>query len=150
MANTLTKSTSAELAGILYKNMKMGADIVINLLPKTEDVAMRSHLTEMLDGYEKLARDAKNALDRENEDAREEGVISKMSAKMGINMKTMVDSSSSHIAELLMEGAVMSISETKRELKRFEERGCSHETLQTARDIIAFEEQNLEKAKTFL
>ena len=106
MQQTITKT--AELAGLIYKNMKMGADSVINLLPKVDDEAMRSRMTEQLDGYEKFAKQAREVLDAEGVEAQEEGVMAKMGAKMGMSMKTMVDSTSSHIAELMMSGSVIS------------------------------------------
>ena len=52
-----TKETITEEAFLdaIYKNAKMGADSIINLLPKVEDDAMRSVMTAQLDGYERYA-----------------------------------------------------------------------------------------------
>ena len=148
MQQTITKT--AELAGLIYKNMKMGADSVINLLPKVDDEAMRSRMTEQLDGYEKFAKQAREVLDSEGVEAQEEGMMVKMGAKMGMSMKTMVDSTSSHIAELMMEGSVMGICEMTRALRSFENTSCSEEMLRLCRSIIKFENDNLEKAKQYL
>lgn len=150
MGNTETVSRIAEHAGMIYKNMKTGADSIINLLPKADDDSLRSHMTGILDGYEKFAADAKKILERENVEPREEGMMGKMGAKMGIGMKTMVDSSPSHIAELLMEGAVMGICETTRTMKSYEQQDGCFDTLQISRDIVSFEEHNLDAAKAFL
>lgn len=150
MGNTETQSRTAEHAGLIYKNMKMGADSILNLLPKVEDNNLRTHMTGLLDGYEKFATDAKNILTREGGEPKEEGMMSKMSAKMGMSMKTMVDASPSHIAEILMEGAVMGICENTRAMKTFEQHGECQETVQLSRDIISFEENNLQSARSFL
>lgn len=147
-ANTVTKT--GELAGLIYKNMKMGADSIINLLPKSDDDNIKSHMTQVLDGYEGFAARAKVVLDDEGIEPREEGAMAKMGAKMGMSMKTMVDSTASHIAELLMEGCVMGICETTRILRRFENSSCSEELLRICREIIGFEEKNFEQARRFL
>lgn len=145
-----TTTRTAELSGLIYKNMKMGSDSIINLLPKVEDEKLKSHMTSVLDGYEKYAAEAKKTLESEGETPKEEGPMAKISAKMGMGMKTMTDSTSSHIAELLMEGSVMGIAENTRALHNFERTDCSPETLQLARDIITFEENNFNEAKSYL
>lgn len=150
MSDTETLSKTSELAGLIYKNMKMGADSIINLLPKVEDEKIKTRMTEQLDGYEKFAAEAQRVLDAEGVTPKEENAMAKIGAKMGMSMKTMVDSTSSHIAELLMEGSVMGISEMTRTLRNFENSRCSEELLRLSRDIIAFEEDNFEKAKAFL
>ena len=150
MENTATTSYTAELAEQIYKNMKMGADSVINLLPKVEDGKLKTHMTGLLDSYEKYAADAKKVLDSEGKEAKEENIMTKMGAKMGMSMKTMVDSTTSHIAELLMEGAVMGICEMSRLVKRYENTDCNSGLVERAREIVKFEEKNLEKAKAYL
>ncbi len=150
MENTGTITRTGELAGKIYKNMKMGGDSVLNLLPKVEDERLKSHMTALLDGYEKYASDARGFLVSEGVPAREEGAMAKMSAKMGIGMKTITDSSTSRIAELLMEGAVMGICDTTRVLHEYENKDCRPEMLQIARDIIGFEEKNFNEAKGFV
>ena len=92
MENTATLTYTAELAEQIYKNMKMGADSIVNLLPKVEDGKLKTHMTGLLDSYEKYAADAKKVLDSEGIEAKEENMMTKMGAKMGMAMKTMVDS----------------------------------------------------------
>ena len=150
MSSVETMTKTAELAGLIYKDMKMGADSIINLLPKVEDEKIKARMTEQLDGYEKFAKQARRILEAEGVAPKEEGIMAKMGAKMGMSMKTMVDSTSSHIAELLMEGSVMGISELTRALRNFENTDCSEETLRMCRDIITFENDNLDKAKNYL
>lgn len=149
MSTTETLTKTGELAGLIYKNMKMGADSIINLLPKSDD-AIKSHMTRVLDGYEAFAERAKRVLDDEGLEPREEGTMAKMGAKMGMSMKTIVDSTASHIAELLMGGCVMGICETTRALRNFENSNCSEDMLRLCREIIAFEEKNFEQARRFL
>lgn len=150
MSNTETMTRTAALAGLIYKNMKMGAESILGLMPKVNDEGVRRRMTEQLDGYEKYARQARRILDIEGVTPREEGVMAKMGAKVGMSMKTMVDSTESHIAELLMEGSVMGICEMTRALRSYENTDCSEETLRMCRDIISLENDNLEKAKRFL
>lgn len=143
-------SKTAELAGLLYKNMKMGTESILDLMPKVEDEKMKSRMTEQLDGYEKYAAEAREVLDREGVEPKEEGAMAKLGAKMGMSMKTMVDSTSSHIAEIMMQGSLMGIAEMTRILRNFENSNASEDMLRLTRDIIKFEDDNFAKSKEYL
>lgn len=143
-------SKTAELAGLLYKNMKMGTESILGLMPKVEDEKMKSRMTEQLDGYEKYAAEAREVLDREGVEPKEEGAMAKLGAKMGMSMKTMVDSTSSHIAEIMMQGSLMGIAEMTRILRNFENSNASEDMLRLTRDIIKFEDDNFAKSKEYL
>ena len=54
--------TEAYFLGEIYKNVKMGADSIINLLPSVKDDGLRGVMTLQLDGYEKYAAYAAGAL----------------------------------------------------------------------------------------
>ncbi len=150
MADVAEKSKTAELAGLVYKNMKMGSESVIGLLPKVEDEDMRSRMTEQLDGYEKFATRASELLRAEGEQPQEENMMAKMGAKMGMSFKTMVDSTSSHIAEMMMQGSLMGVCETTRNVRRFEGEGCDDKVIKLCYDIIEFEKSNMKKAEQYL
>lgn len=150
MSENATMSKTAELAGLLYKNMKMGTESILDLMPKVEDEKMKSRMTEQLDGYEKYAAEAREVLDREGVEPKEEGAMAKLGAKMGMSMKTMVDSTSSHIAEIMMQGSLMGIAEMTRILRNFENSNASEDMLRLTRDIIKFEDDNFAKSKEYL
>ena len=150
MERTDMTTRTAEFAGLIYKEMKTGADSVLNLLSKAEDERLKSHMTAVLDGYEKFASESKKILDSEGVTPKEDNIMSKMGAKMGRGMRTLTDSSASRLAEVLMEDATTGICETIRTLHLYENKDCRPEMIQLAREIITFEENNYNEAKSFI
>ena len=152
MSSVKEKCNEDEIAffGEIYKNAKMGADAIINLLPHVKDDAVRSLMTQQLDGYEKYAARAERALDARGVHAKEEGLFTRVSARIGMAFHTMMDPSAGHIAEMMVQGSNMGITETTKLLNTYEPLGTAAEAVRLAREIVAFEEHNLEMMKRFL
>ena len=143
----------AEMADKLYKNLKMGTDSVVNLMPKVEGMSegIKSDMTVQLDGYEKLAGKARKILLDNGKKPEEENMMTKMGAKMGIMMNTAMDASPSHIAQMMIEGSTMAITDTlklKHEYERTQNPPAS--AMSIADELIRFEEGNIEKMKKYL
>lgn len=152
MAQTKEKKEHTEefFFGEIYKTAKMGADAIINLLPHIKDDALRSVVTMQLDGYEKYAARAAAALQDRGMQAKEENLFTRVSARMGVAFNTMIDSTASHIAEMMIEGSNMGITDMIKLLNDQEPRGGSPEAVRLAREVVAFEEHNLEMLKRYL
>ncbi len=146
-----TKETITEEAFLdaIYKNAKMGADSIINLLPKVEDDAMRSIMTAQLDGYERYAARAARVLKERGVEAKEENIFTRFSVKMGMAFNTMLDSTGTHIAEMMLEGSNMGIVDLTRLLNHYKPVEDS-EAVRLAREVLRFEEGNLEQLKRYL
>ena len=142
--------TEESVLGEIYKNVKMGADAIINLLPSVRDDALRSAMTQQLDGYEKHAARAERALNERGCKAKEEGTVARFSAKMGMAFHTMIDSSATHIAEMMIEGSNMGITDLTRLINHLEEADPDSEAVRLAREVVRFEERNLEELKRYL
>ena len=104
--------------GEIYKNVKMGADSIINLLPSVKADGLRGGMTLQLDGSEKYAARAANALEERGVKPKEENLFTRLSARMGMAVNTMLDSTTGHIAEMMIKG---------RRFKRIAT-GCSPQT----------------------
>ena len=141
---------SEKLLEELYKNAKMGSNSIIELLPKVKDQNMRNELTSELDAFEKFAKKAEKMLYEINTEPQEESILAKLGTKMSVAMNTMIDSTSSHIAEMMIQGATMGITEATKLLREYENSSCSEEALSLARDLIKYEEETVERLKNFL
>lgn len=139
-----------ELLCYIYKNVKMGSDALLTLLPKSEDDKMITAMTTQLNGYEKFAAEAEKQLAPLGIKPKEEPMMKKMSARMGINMNTLVDATSSHMAEMLIKGSTMGITDMTKKVREFEGDGCPEQALKLGRELITFEQNNIEKMKEFL
>ncbi|MBQ8004698.1 MAG: hypothetical protein IJ303_00090 [Clostridia bacterium] len=139
-----------ELLCYIYKNVKMGSDAIVDLLPKVKDTGFRTALTNQLSGYEKIADEAEKQLTPMGIKPMEEPMIKKMMAKMGIAMNTITDTSIGHMAEMLIKGSTMGITDMTKHVREFEGEGCPEQALKLGRELITFEQDNIEKMKTFL
>ncbi|MBQ4091114.1 MAG: hypothetical protein IJC64_02225 [Clostridia bacterium] len=146
--HTITKE--AQLLEQLYKNVKMGSDSIIKLLDKASDGEFKTHLTKQINGYEGLATKIKKRLSDMGEEAKEENVMVKLWTSVGMAMNTMMDSSDSHLAQLVAEGSTMGITDAIKLLREYENTNVSEQALDIVRDVIKFEEHNLEVAKSFI
>ncbi len=145
---TITKE--AEMLESLYKNVKMGSDSLIKLMDKVSGEDFKAALTKKIDGYEKIADRIRKHLCSMGETAKEENVMVKLWTNIGMAMDTLTDSTDSHLAQLVAEGSSMGITDSIKLLRDYENANVSEEALGFAREIIKFEEHNLEIAKGFI
>ena len=148
MQQTMTRE--AEMLEQIYKNVKMGADSIIKLLPKVSDGNFKTDLTDQLNGYESLAGKAKARLKEIGCTAKEENIVTRMWASVGMSMSMLTDSTDSHIAQMVAEGSTMGITDGIKLLRDYENSSVSESSLALARDVISFEEKNLERAKRYI
>ena len=148
MQETMTKE--AEMLEQLYKNVKMGSDSILKLLGKVSDGKFKTDLTDQLNGYEGLAAKAKRRLKEMGAEAKEENVRVKLWSSIGMTMSTLTDPTDSHIAQLVAEGSTMGITDGIKLLREYENTNVSESALKLVREVIEFEERNLERAKSYI
>ena len=145
----MNESTGQMLSKI-YKNVKMGAESITNILPKVKDEGLKSDLTLQLGGYENFASTVAKMLTDSGIEPKEESPIARVSARVGMAVNTLVDSTSSHIAEMVIEGSNMGITDMTKNIHEYRPKNCSSEAISIAEQVIGFEEKNLEKMKSYL
>lgn len=144
------ESSTKRFLDSLYKNVKMGGESIIDLLPKVKDEGMRAEMTGELEKYEGFAKEIRELLFKEGEQPKEESLMAKMGVKMGVMMNTIIDDTSSHIADMMIQGATMGITDTTKLVRESENSSCSEQALALARKIIKYEEESIERLKKFL
>ncbi len=153
MATVKNKSDEAELYEEIYKNVKMGAESTTDMISKLPDGELKTELGRELAEYESLAHEAKTALFELGETPKEEGFMTRMSAKAGVMMNTLIDSTPSHIAQMVIEGCAMGTSGLIKKLnacqRQSDKENCG-KAQKLAERAIAFEEDCAEKMKSYL
>jgi len=144
------KKKTAEVLQSIYKNVKMASDSILNLMPKVKDAKLKSDLTVELSAFDAFASRTAKLLAEEGVKPEEEGIISKTMAKWGTMMDTMRDSTSTHLAEMMVEGATMGVNDMLRILREAENSNASEKALRLARDVCEFEEKVVEDMKAYL
>ena len=141
------KISTVELYQEIYKGCKMGGEAIVNLLPKVTDEGLRSELTAQLERYEEFASKAREQLFDMDKSPKEENLLTKLSSKMGVMMNTMIDATSSHIAQMIIEGCSMGITDLIKAIHAHDEKDDAEKL---ARDVISFEESCTENMKKYL
>ena len=150
MAEAVKTKQTAHLLQAIYKNVKMASDAILNLMPKVQDERLKSDMTVQLSAYEAFASRAAKLLGDEGVKPEDESFLTKMGAKMGCMMNTMRDSTTSHLAEMIIEGATMGMNDMYKQIREAENTDASEKALRLAREVCAYEERTIEEMKSFL
>lgn len=136
-----------ELLNEVYKNTKMGGDSIIDLLDKVTDNGLRSEmirravrLPPLREGGVRKARRARTQTERTADD-RENG------REDGYGVNTMLDTTTSHLAEMMINGATMGIIDLEKKLNDGDGGG---EAERLARDVLRYEKETVERLGQYL
>ena len=144
-------SPAAEkLAEELYKNLSMGCDAYLDMLPRVEDNRIKTDITAAMCYYEKTIGKVKEYLTSHGAEPAERGMMAKMATKAGIVMNTAMDNSNSHITEMLIEGATMSITAAEKLANHAEGKADCRELVRLCRDWAKFEQNHIDALKKYL
>lgn len=144
------RNCTEELLEELIKNLEMGKQSLTNVISKVKDTKLTDELTKQLDCYSQYSEKAMTMLKSVGGDKKGDGIMTKISAKMGIEMNTLIDSTDAHIAQMVIEGATMGITDTIRLVRDYENSNCSEEALSLARHVVSYQEKTVESMKKFL
>ena len=82
-------------------------------------------------------------------DPKSSGIMAKMSSDIGMTIETMKDNSDPAIAAMLIEGLTMGTVEMNIKIDKYK-RTNKKDILQIAHNLLEFQENEIEKLKTFL
>jgi len=132
----------------IVENARTGADACDQLLKKTDDAKMRDELMTQKQQYESFARDAEKAISDMGHHPHPQGMMARCGMWMGMQMNTMMDKTSTHIAEMLIEGATMGVVEITKAKNTFTEADANAQGI--ASDMIVKQQEAIERLKGFL
>ncbi len=138
------------LAEEMYKNVTMGTDSYLHMLPHVGDSRIQTDITAAMCYYEKLTGKLKTIIDDAGLEPKEGSMMAKMSARAGITMNTMMDKTDSHIAQMLIEGATMSVTTAQKLCNHAEGKPDCNELRELCADWAKFEQNHIEALKKFL
>lgn len=142
----MKKTNETNVLDELNKGACMGIDAIHFTLSKVKDSALKEELENQKRHYEKISNEIHEHYKSEKE-PHEPNKMEKAMTWYGIEMRTMMDDSTSKIAELLLKGTNMGIIEGKKLLNHKE---LTPEIKDLIEEYIAMQERAVEKLKTFL
>lgn len=132
----------------LHKGACMGKDAIHFILEKVEDNGLKEELNIQYEKYNQIANKIKELYpEYSDKDPHDTSALNKMRTWYGIEMKTMMDSTTSKLAELLMQGTNMGIIEGRRLLNH---KHTDPEINKLVEEYVAMQEDAVEKLKQFL
>lgn len=140
--------SGSELLAEVYRNTHYALQSISDILPETEDEALKEELKKMHDGYEKISGKAALYAREKNIEIKEPGPIKKAMMWGSIKMSTLKDNSRAHIAEMMTQGTVMGITALTRSMNECQ--GADQEILQIADELLHMEQSYEETLKAYL
>ena len=134
----------------IHQDTALNADIFKTLIQKTEDNGQKNLLRAMLVTYENFVGEAKNRLREMDVQTKSPGILKKLPSEVSVTMSTLTDRSDARIAELVIENAVMGVSEWKEKIRNADEAGADLNHIRLAGDLLSFQEEVINKMRRYL
>lgn len=132
----------------LNKGACMGKDAIHFILDKVEDENLKKELNRQYEKYKEISNKICELYpEYSTDDPHETNAMNKIMTWYGIEMKTMMDDSTSKIAELLLQGTNMGIIEGRKLLNH---KNTDKEVHSLVQEYVDMQEDAVEKLKKFL
>jgi hypothetical protein len=147
---TCVRNCTDELLDKLEGELEKGTQMLICTVRKVKDKELSGELTDLIDNYAKLSMKAAKERGSTDESCGVKEFIGRMTAKIDVEVGTIIDDSDERVAQLLIEDITVSITDIIRLVRDYENSNCSEGALDLARDVVRFQERSVEKLKAYL
>ncbi len=137
-----------KLLNFIYQNSQMGVETIDQLEKIVEDKNFKRYLKEKYEGYCKIHKDAKEKLNSHGYDEKGISSFEKLRTYLMINMQTLTDKSTTHIAEMMMIGSTMGIVSAIRNLNDYS--NADNNIIKLMETLKAFEEKSYHDLQVFI
>lgn len=140
-----------ELLNFVYENAEMGVHTLNNLSNtlRNKDNKIKGLIEDELKEYNNFLKESEKLLKKNKIEPKKTNLMSKISSKMGIAMETMRDNSDPAIASMVIEGLTMGIVEIETKIENYKKL-VDKKILKLANKFLKFQEEEIEKLKTFM
>ena len=132
----------------LNKGIKMGMDSISNVAEKVQSKDLKENLQFQYNKYNELLNVVNNQLSSYGEFPKEVNPMLKAMGWMGIQLNTIDNKSDSKISEMMIQGLNMGIIEGVKLLNQ--NPSAKSEVKNILNDFVVFQQDSVEKLKTFL
>ncbi|MBQ9481471.1 MAG: hypothetical protein IJU84_04835 [Clostridia bacterium] len=133
----------------LFQNAHVAMQSISDLLPETDDEMMKKELERQFDGYKNAINEI-SAYMKENEiTPKDIGPMKKMMLKASVKMNAAKNDKRSHLAEMMIKGTVMGLTDIYRNLGE-NEGVTAPEVAELANRLASMEETYEKRLKAYL
>ncbi|MDO5601361.1 MAG: hypothetical protein Q4G07_01200 [Oscillospiraceae bacterium] len=137
-----------EMLSVVAETAWMGHNTLLQLQDMTQNEAFKAFLRIQLKAYDIVLNETRIQYEARGEQLPEESTWNKMMTFMGIKIDTMMDKSTRHIADMLIQGSNQGIMELTKANKDYP--GAEAPVKSLAEKLLVMLERNVEELKTFL
>ncbi len=142
------KSDDVKVLREVQRNTKMAMKAIDTITDRVYDDDLSMHITRESMKYAELYNKATDRLLNGRAASYRENGIQDMMLKGGVRANTMLNTSTSHIAELLIQGSNRGLTSMWKAINHNENAG--NVSMEIAKELMDFEEKNIEKLKQYL
>ena len=144
----MNKEKEIDVLDELNKGACMGMDAIHFIIDKVEDEEFHKELERQYNGYKKISESICELYPEYSRgEPHETNAMNKVMTWYGIEMRTLLDKSTSKIAELLLQGTNMGIIEGRKLLNH---KHTDKEVEKLASEYVKNQEEAVEQLKKFL
>lgn len=137
-----------DLLNSTYQGAKMGCEGINHLIQLTDDTSFRNALENEFEEYQQIISSANEIMQEQNNKPKDLGLMAKASSYISTSLDTLMDKSTSHMAEMMIEGNTMGITEITKDIKEYQ--GQDKRVMNLANKLLKTEQANIEEMKNFL
>lgn len=138
-----------KIMNYVIQNCQMGIDSLEKLKKYVDDTDMQKEINEELQAYQERYAKAKKVICECGGEIKPVPCMQKIMACIGVKFNAMMDNTTSHIAEMLIQGTNMGIIELTK-IKNSNPSAEEDKLLDVVNDLLDFEIGRLDKLKKFL
>ena len=139
---------SISYATAIYQNANVGMQSINDILPKVESEDLARELRKEYAEYESISQSLRKFAKENNFELKENNFFEKAKMWVSVNMSTLSDNSTRHIAELLLVGSVMGLTTCYKD--RYDHKNVNSELDKILDELETIQETNFNRIKVFL
>ena len=144
----MVQNQNVQLLKELYQASHMGIEAANLVTPKVKDEGLREEIERQRQTYKGLAVKTERMLAEAGETPDPESAMKKAMLWGSVQMNTLMDSSPTHIAEMMITGTTMGIVDMIRKLNELGD--VDYEPRKLAQEFIQGEQRHIEELKKHL
>jgi len=142
------KSPNVETLNMIYQNAKMAIESIDCVLPKVKNINLKRDLASQMLGYHNLVKSSSAQLHSINHYPQDINILTKIPAAASMYIKSAVDSSESHIAEMMIENATSGLISLQKNFNQHP--NLTQEVCAIGNEAICFEQGNISRLRNYL
>ena len=131
-----------------YRNTRMGREAINVIIGKVEDDDLALDLNRQACKFIQLEEKLQKEYHKEKETPPEDSIMNRTRLWSGIQMNTLLNASTEHLADMMIQGNTRRITELMKTVKK--NKSVQKEYYEMAQELMDFEEKNIEKLKAYL